>query len=100
LMIWMLQTFISDGRLIRIGGQDQAKYVQFIHDPGLAEYDVIVDDAPSSPNMKERVWAMIMQMMPMLRTLPMPPKAMMELFRYSPFPASLIDKISEIAEQP
>ena len=100
LMLWMLKTFISDGRLIKIGGPDEAQYVQFIHEPGLFEYDVVVDDAPTSPNMKERVWAMIMQMMPMLRTMPLPPQAMVELMRYSPFPASLIQKISDMAKQP
>ncbi|MDE2100370.1 MAG: hypothetical protein KGL39_24170 [Patescibacteria group bacterium] len=100
LMIWMLQTFINDGRLIRIGGPDQAQYVPFIHDPGLAEYDVIVDDAPSSPNMKERVWAMIMQMFPMLSRLPLPPAAMVELMRYSPFPTSLTAKLAQFAQQP
>lgn len=100
LMIWMLQTFISDGRLIRIGGPDDAKYVQFIRTPGLSEYDVIVDDAPSSPNMKERVWAMIMQMFPMLRTLPLPPQALLEFLKYSPFPVSLTAKLTQIMQQP
>ena len=100
LMIWFLQTFVNDGRLIRIGGPDQAQYVPFIHDPQLAEYDVIVDDAPSSPNMKERVWAMIMQMFPMLSRMPLPPAALMELMRYSPFPASLVGKLAQIAQNP
>ena len=98
LMIWIIQTFISDGRLVRIGGPDEAQYVPLIRDPTLAEYDVVVDDAPSSPNMKERVWAMIMQMFPMLRSLPLPPQAMLELMAYSPFPASLIGKLKEIAQ--
>jgi hypothetical protein len=100
LMLWMLTTFVSDGRLIRIGGSDDAQYVPFVHEPGVAEYDVVVDDAPTSPNMKERVWGMIMQMMPMLRSLPLPPQAMVELMKYSPFPASLIQKFSEFAQQP
>ena len=56
LMLWMILTFIADGRLIRIGGPEDAQYVPLVHEPGLAEYDVIVDDAPTSPNQKERVW--------------------------------------------
>lgn len=100
LMIWMLQTFISDGRLIRIGGQEQAKYVPFIHDPNIAEYDVIVDDSPSSPNMKERVWAMIMQSFPMLSKLNLTPPVMLELMQYSPFPTTLISKMRELMQQP
>lgn len=100
LMLWVIQTFIADGRLIRIGGPEEAQYVPLIHDPGIAEYDVIVDDSPTSPNMKERVWAMIMQMFPMLKTFALPPQAMAELMRYSPFPASLVQKISEMTSQP
>ena len=98
LMLWMLKTFISDGRLIRIGGQDDAQYVPFVHEQGLFEYDVVVDDAPSSPNMKERVWSMIMQMLPVLKGLP--PQAMAEMLKYSPFPTSLVQKISGMMQQP
>jgi hypothetical protein len=99
LMLWMVITFIADGRLVRIGGPDYQQYVPFVHDQGLAEYDVIVDEAPSSPNMQERVWAMIMQMFPVLRTMQMPPQAMLELMRYAPFPAPLIEKLSRIMQQ-
>lgn len=100
LMLWMIQTFIVDGRLIRIGGAENAKYVPLVHQEGLAEYDVIVDDAPTSPNMKERVWAGLMQMFPMLRGLPLPPAVWIEFMRYSPFPSSLVEKVSQIASQP
>lgn len=100
LLLWMIITFIADGRLIRIGGPDNAQYVPLVHQPGLSEYDVIVDDAPSSPNMKERVWSMIMQMFPMLRSMPLGPQAMMELMRYSPFPASLVEKVGQAMQQP
>lgn len=100
LMLWMIQTFISDGRLIRIGGPENAKYVPLMKAPGVAEYDVIVDDAPSSPNMKERVWAGLMQMFPMLRGLPLPPSVWIEFMRYSPFPSTLVEKVSQLASQP
>lgn len=100
LMLWMIQTFIADGRLIRIGGPENVQYVPLVHQPGIAEYDVIVDDAPTSPNMKERVWAGITQMFPLLRGLPLPPAAWIELMRYSPFPASLVEKMSKLTETP
>jgi len=100
LMLWMIQTFIADGRLIRIGGPEDAQYVPLVHEPGLAEYDVIVDEAPTSPNMKERVWAMIMQMFPMLKTMQLPTQSMVELMRYAPFPASLVQKLSESLQNP
>lgn len=100
LMLWMIQTFIADGRLIRIGGPENAQYVPLVHQPGLAEYDVIVDDAPTSPNMKERVWAGIMQMAPVLRGLPLPPEVWLEFIKYSPFPASLTEKVAQLMQKP
>lgn len=97
LMLWMIQTFISDGRLVRIGGPDDAQYVPMVHEPRMAEYDVVVDDAPTSPDMKERVWAMVTQMFPMLQQLP--PAAWLELMDYSPFPTSVVQKVKAIAKQ-
>lgn len=99
LLLWMIQTFVADGRLVRIGGPENAQYVPLIHDPGLSEYDVVVDDAPSSPNQKERVWALIVQMFPMLRTMNLPPQAMLEFMKYAPFPAAMVQKISQMVAQ-
>jgi hypothetical protein len=100
LLLWFIQEFISDGRLVRVGGPDDARYVPLVRDPTLIEYDVIVDDAPTSPNMKERVWGLIMQMMPMLSKLPIPPPVYFEMMKYSPLPATLVAKVSQMAQQP
>lgn len=100
LMLWMIQTFISDGRLIRIGGPEQGQYVPLVHTPGLAQYDVIVEDAPTSPNMKERVWATLMQMFPMLRGMPLPPQFMGLALKYSPLPAGLVAEVDAMLQQP
>jgi Phage P22-like portal protein len=74
ILLYFIMTYLSDGRLIRIVGQEGAQYVPLIHQAGLVEYDVIVDDEATSPNQKEKVWATLMQMMPMLcsaRPMPM-----------------------------
>ncbi len=99
LLLWYITNFISDGRLIRIGGADSAKYVPLLHQEGVVEYDVIVDDTPSSPNMKERTWAILMQMMPFLSRIQIPPQVYLEFIKNSPLPETLVAKISQIAEQ-
>lgn len=99
LMLYYITNFLSDGRLIRIGGADDGKYVPLIHDPGLVEYDVIVDDTPTSPNQKEAAWNTIVQMMPFLAKTGMPPKVLLEILKYSPLPTSLVSDVSDIIEQ-
>jgi hypothetical protein len=99
LMLWYITNFLSDGRLIKIGGQDKAQYVPLVRQPDTVEYDVIVDDTPTSPNMKERVWASLMQSMPFLSRMPIPPAVWLEALKYSPFPETLTTKIAQIVEQ-
>jgi hypothetical protein len=99
LLFYYAQTFLSDSRLIRIGGSDNAKYLPLERDKLAGEYDIIIDDTPSSPNMKERVWGMLMQMLPILKDMGLPPQAMLELFKYSPFPDSLVAKIEQMVQQ-
>lgn len=100
LLLWMIQTYIADGRLIRIGGPENAKYVPLVHTPGLAEYDVIVDDAPTSTNMKERVWGALMQMFPILKGMQIPPQFYVNALKYAPVPESFIEESQKILSQP
>ena len=100
--LYMIQEYISDGRLIRIVGetmgQGMGQYIQLIRQPDTIRYDVIVDDQPTSPNMKERVFGILMQMMPMLLQagVPIPPI----ILDYTPLPASLIEKWKEQLQPP
>jgi hypothetical protein len=48
-LLYYIMTYLSDGRLVRIVGDEGAKYVPLIRQEGVAQYDVIVDDAPTSP---------------------------------------------------
>lgn len=100
LMLWMIQEYIADGRLIRIGGPEQRQYVPLVHEPGIAEYDVIVDDAPTSTNMKDKVWAALMQLFPMLRGMQIPPQFYINALKYSPAPASFVQETQQILSQP
>lgn len=87
-MLHFIQTFLSDGRLIRImGEQGLEKYVPLTRQESTVHYDVIVDESPTSPNMRERVFGAMVQMMPMLGKMgiPLPP----ELLDYAPIPTAL-----------
>ena len=99
LLLWYIQEYISDGRLIRIGGEGSMQYIPLIRRPDIAEYDVIVDETPSSPNLKERVWETLTQMMPFLSKMPLPPQVWMELAKYSPLPETTIAAIERAVQQ-
>jgi hypothetical protein len=98
-MLWYITNFLSDGRLIRIGGPSQAQYVPLVHQGGVVEYDVIVDDTPTSPNTKERAWGVLMQMFPFIAKMAVPPQVYMELLKYSPLPETIVSKIETILQQ-
>lgn len=87
LMLNLIQNYISDGRLIRVVGQGGAKYIPLLRDPEIVVYDVIVDDAPTSVNMKERTWAVLQQLLPILQPLGVPLTE--EMLDYLPLPETL-----------
>jgi hypothetical protein len=152
-MLFLIQEHLADGRLIRIVGDDQKKYVPLMKQEGIdkakaeamqqmqqqaipmiqqavqqgippeqaqqqaeqmiaaaieekfgslrpvdGRYDVIVDDSPTSPNEKDRTWAILMQMLPLLKGM-VTPEIMMELLALSPLSASLVEKLKGKAEE-
>lgn len=99
LLLYYITTFLSDGRLIRIGGQAEAQYVPLVRQPDTMKYDVIVDDTPSSVNLKEQAWAALTQMMPILTRIQIPMQVWMSVLKYSPLPASLVTEIMQGLQQ-
>lgn len=98
LLLFYITKYLSDGRLIRIGGNDSAKYVPLIRQPDTIKYDVIVDDTPTSVNVKEQTWMALTQLMPFLKGMAIPPQAWLEMFKYSPLPAALIADVTKMIE--
>lgn len=83
-----IQKFISDGRLIRIIGSPNQQFIPLLRDPESVEYDIVVDESPSSRDVKERTWGALQLLVPMaMQTgMPLPPN----LLDYSPLPQSLV----------
>jgi hypothetical protein len=89
-LAYYIREYMSDGRLIRVVGQEGAQYVPLLKDAMAFEYDIIVDDAPTSPNVKERTFGALSQFLPMAMSsgIPIPP----EILDYAPLPEDLIQK--------
>jgi hypothetical protein len=99
--LYLIQNFLADGRLIRIAGRDGAKVIPLIRDQTLGDYDVIVDDAPTSPNQKEANWAIISQLLPAFKDqLIQYPQVLAEVLDNSPLPSRLVETIKATIAQP
>lgn len=99
LLLYYITNYLSDGRLIRIGGPSEAKYIPLVRQPDTTKYDVIVDDTPNSVNLKEQAWAAITQLMPFLSKIQIPLPVWLDVLKYSPLPSSLVADISNTLQQ-
>lgn len=97
ILCYYIREYIADGRLVRIVGDEGAQYVPLLKDELTYKYDIVVDDAPSSPNMKERVFMILSQMLPMLLPagIPIPP----DVLDYAPIPEVLAQKWKQMIAQ-
>jgi len=93
----IIQNYLSDGRLIRIVGPEGAKAVPLMKDKCTGDYDVIIDDAPTSPNQKEANWAIIASMLPAFKDqLVNNPELLVMIMEFSPLPAKLVDGLKQM----
>lgn len=94
-----MRNFLSDGRLVRIVGDQGAQYVPLAKDAMTQRYDIVVDEAPTSHNHKERVLALLMQLVPPLVQAGMAPPPP-EVLEYLPLPQAFIEKWRTAAKPP
>ena len=95
-VLTLIQKYMNDGRLIRITGQSgKEEFVPLALNEDDTKYDIIVDEASSSPNQKQETFGIMMQILPMLVQLgiPVPP----DVLEYMPLPSSLVSKLKDRA---
>lgn len=99
--LYYIQNFISDGRIIRITGQNGQQAIQLIRERTLGEYDVVVDDTPTSPNQKEANWAIISSLLPAFKDQLMArPEVFLSILSYSPLPSQMVSAIAKLINTP
>lgn len=93
-----IRDYMADGRLVRIvGGDGTERYIPLIRDALTLDIDVIVDEAPTTVNQKEKTFAILMQMLPNLAQMGVPFGP--DLLEYTPLPAAMVDKWRQMLEQ-
>ena len=90
-MLYIIQNYLNDGRLVRINGEESTQVVPLMLQADV-KYDIIVDDQVNTADQKMQVWQM---MVPFIQG--MPPKVLLELLEYSPFPPNVVEKIRKAA---
>lgn len=84
-------------RLIRrIAGPEAGQWLEFDSDRLAPNYDLIVDEAPDSPNMKSEVFQTLQILLPTFAKAGMPPQLLTEFLEFAPLPATLIQRIREM----
>lgn len=85
--IWLL----PENTLVRVVDQGQTQYIPLIKQGlDLEKFDIIIDQAPSSPDQKQYIWSITAQILQM-NILPAP--AIIELLKYSPYPETVVQEI-------
>lgn len=95
-LLYYIRNYISDGRLVRIGGE-AGEFLPLTKAPDAAKFDIIVDQSPNSPDTKEKTWQSLVELIPaMLKAgIPIPP----DLLDYTPLPQGLIQKWKQFIGQ-
>lgn len=96
--LYFLQNYLADDRLIRVKGDDGYQVLPLIKDKVLGSYDVIVDDAPASPDTKEKTWLALQPLMPIIASSK---EALAATLDYLPYvPQKLIAAFKKILMAP
>ncbi|UNF47877.1 portal protein [Bartonella krasnovii] len=99
IILYLIQNHLSDGRLVRISGPENAQYIPLTREAVTTlEYDIIVDDSPTSPNEKEKTFAAMTQMLPLLGGF-LTPEMIPDLLKLSPLPATLVANLTAKAQK-
>lgn len=90
--------YVSDGRLIRlVGGDGTERYVPLLKQDGAIDFDVIVDEAPNTPNQKNATFMVLMQLLPALEKMGVPFTP--DLLEFTPLPTAMVDKWQQAIQQ-
>lgn len=96
-LLYFIHNYISDGRMIRIGGPEAQQFIRLTKAPGAPRYDIVIDQSPNAPDVKEKTWGILVQLLPamMKAGIPIPP----DLLDYTPLPAAMNIKWKQYVAQ-
>ena len=92
-LLAFMRKYIPEGTIVRVTDHP----VPFYRDDDVIKYDVVVDTAPNSPNLKHEVWQGMQNVLPALikSGVPIDPK----LLKFSPLPESISQEMIQYVEE-
>lgn len=97
--LYFIQNFLADDRLMRVVSENGYKAIALTKDRVAGEYDVDVSEAPTSPDIKNQTWQMLMQLLPFFKDN-MTPQIAGILLDTSPLPSEITSKLKQAVSQP
>jgi len=93
LLMHYIKEYLNDGRIIRITTPQGEMPIPLRLTDDAMSYDVIVDQAPDSPNLKEEVWQSLGQLVPQFLKagIPLPPS----ILKFSPLPTEMAQEFEQ-----
>ena len=95
LLLKQMSVYFPPDKLVRITGQGAAQYVPIALSLDAEEYDVVVDEAPATPDQKARIIAVLMPLLPqLLQAQLIGPETLADIMPYLPIPAVVSNKLA------
>jgi hypothetical protein len=91
----------NEGRLIHdVIGESGGKYIPLLRNNIAAEYDIILDEMPTSPDQKEDTFLKLLDMQSAMLNKPNPVDLMPIIMEYAPFEPDVVKQIKELMQPP
>ena len=94
-----IQKYLSNGQLIRLTGADGYQLVPLMRSETVGRFEVIVDDAPTSPNEQLATWETVKSILPVIGPA-LSPAAFADILDYTPLPVQLRQSIKKALTDP
>ncbi len=93
LLMHYIKEYLNDGRIIRITTPRGEQAIPLHLTDDVINYDVVVDQAPDSPNLKEEVWSALGPLVPQFLKagIALPPSMM----KFSPLPTEMAAEMEQ-----
>jgi hypothetical protein len=95
LLLGQMRVYFPPDKLVRIVDQGAAQYVPVALSLDAEQYDVVVDEAPATPDQKARIIAVLMPLLPqLLQAELIGPETLADIIPYLPIPAVVANKLA------